>query len=485
MNQKNRLRVAAFVVLLAVSLPAAAKKLAAPGLYHDTLDNGLQLFVMENHAAPLAFVMLTVRTGAVSQTSETAGLFHLYEHMMFKGNAKYPDQAATTAALNGMGVGDWNGFTSVDAVSYYFTVPAGQVRGGLEFWSYAVRTPLMEAQEFANEKEVVVSEIAANETNPGRIFLAALNKHLFAASPWRRDSSGTTAIVRGATVAQMRDIQRMYYVPNNAAVFVGGDVRHDDVLKMVREIYGGWEKTDAVPFEQPPTKTPFRQTRKFVYGDARTGDRFVQVGYYLRGPDVATDAADTYGADMWGQLLHKPDGAFKSLLLADETLSVPDPDYVGGYYATERASGMVSLSSVMLNDGDAVQKAEHWLSLVQGQGIALFKSDAFADERLLREAKNQLDDADAYAVETAEGFLRALSSVWASGGLAYYLSYDKNMRNVTAADVRAFVEKYIEGKFGMFVVFVSPAVYEQYRAEFAAAGYETITADNAFWWKGE
>ena len=45
-----------------------------------------------------------------------------------------------------------------------------------------------------------------------------------------------------------------------------------------------------------------------MYPDARSSDSFVQVGYYLRGPDSETDAADTYGADMWGMLLQKPDG---------------------------------------------------------------------------------------------------------------------------------------------------------------------------------
>lgn len=481
---KNRLlRVLAIFLLIATSAPLCAKKMSVPGLYQYTLDNGLQLFVMENNAAPLAFVMVTVRAGAVTQSPENAGLFHLYEHMMFKGNAKYPDQAATTAALNQMGVTDWNGFTSVDAVSYYFTVPMEQVRGGLEFWSYAVRTPLMQEQEFANEKEVVVSEITGNMTNPGRIFLAALNKHLFAQSPWRRDSSGTVDIVRGATVEQMRAMQKTYYVPNNAAVFVGGDVRHADIYKLVKEIYGDWESTTRVPFAPPPTKTPFTQTKKYVYSDARTSDSFVQVGYYLRGPDAETDAADTYGADMWGQLLRKPDGAYKALLLGDETLSIPDPDYIGGYYSTERASGMVSLSSVMLNNASAVQKAERWLSLVTGQGVSTMKSDSFLGDPLVRDAKMQLENADYYAVETAEGFLRTLSNVWASSGLDYFVSYDKRMQSVTGQDVRAFVEKYIENKNGMFVVFVSPAVYEKNKAAFAAAGYEEITADNAFWWK--
>ncbi|MBQ6781455.1 MAG: insulinase family protein [Treponema sp.] len=482
MNRKMLSYVLAVGLFFAL-VPLSAKKMSVPGLYHYTLDNGLNLFIMENNAAPLAFVMVTVRAGAVTQSPENVGLFHLYEHMMFKGNAKYPNQPATIAALNEMGISDWNGFTAVDAVSYYFTVPAGMVRNGLEFWSYAIRTPLMEEKELANEKEVVVSEITANMTNPGRIMYAALGKHLFPEKPWRLDTSGTVEIVRGATAEQLRNIQGEYYVPNNAAVFVGGDVQHDEIYRMVKEIYGDWKKTKEIPFDSVPTKTPFASIQKFVYPDARSSDNFVQTGYYLRGPDAETDAADTYGADMWGYLVKKPDGAYKSLLLSDEALSIPDADYISGYYSTERASGRIALSSVMLNDGSPVKKTERWLEVVQTKGIPLMKTESFLGEKLIADAKTMMENADYYAVETAEGFLTNLSSVWASSGLDYFLGYEKKMNSVTGKQVRAFVEKYIEGKNGMFIVFVSPSVYEKNKAEFSAAGYAEINADNAFWWK--
>ena len=95
-----------------------------PGLYRYKLDNGLELFVAENNSAPLAYIEIAVRAGAVTQTPQNAGLFHLYEHMMFKGNEKYADQDAFTNAANEMGRIDENGTTGVDRVNYYFTIPA-------------------------------------------------------------------------------------------------------------------------------------------------------------------------------------------------------------------------------------------------------------------------------------------------------------------------------------------------------------------------
>ncbi len=468
---------------LLLLFPLSAKKMSQQGLYHYTLDNGLTLFVMENNSAPLAFIMITVRAGAVTQSAENAGLFHLYEHMMFKGNAKYPDQKATMAALNEMGISEWNGFTATDEVSYYFTVPAKMLRQGLAFWSYAIRTPRMEAQELANEKEVVVSEITGNMTNPGRIMYAALGKHLFPEKPWRRDTSGTVEIVRAASAEQLKDIQSTYYVPNNAAVFVGGDVSHDEVYRLVKEIYGDWKKTDSIPFEPVPAKNPLPNLQKFVYPDARSSDSFVQVGYYLRGPDAETDAADTYGADMWGALLQKPDGSYKTLFKNDEILAIPDTNYISGYYSTERASGLIQLSSVMQNDRSPVEKAEHWLELFLTKAVPLMQTDAFFGADALADAKAMLENNKYYEVETAEGFLRSLSNLWASSGLDYFVSYDKKMQKVRGKDVKSFVQKYLVDKKGMFVVFVSPQLYEANKADFAAAGYQVINAENAFWWK--
>lgn len=458
---------------------------SVPNLYRYTLDNGLSLFVLENNTAPLAFVQIAVRTGAVSQTPQTAGLFHLYEHMMFKGNAKYKNQQEVTAALNKMGVSDWNGSTGIDEVNYYVTVPSSLVRDGLEFWSYAIRTPLLDEKQLANEKKVVLAEISGNFSDPSRIFLSAVSKHLFAESPWRLDSGGNPQTVANATVEQLREIQSTYYVPNNAALFVGGDVHHEEVYRMVRDLYGDWKKSSApVPFAPSPVKTPFSSEQKYVYADPQVSQEHTQVLQYLRGPDAETDSVDTYAADVWTEILDNPSGFFKKIFLSDEELSIPDADYLFGFYSTQRASGMICFSAVMLNDEkkSPVVKTEKFIDDINNKAIPMMTDEStFAS--VIDSAKNQMRNSREYKLETPAGFLSSFSNMWSAAGESYFFTYDDSVASVKESDIVSFAKKYLQNKYGMTVVLVNPDVYDAHKTEFEKAGYKEITADSSFWWK--
>lgn len=110
------------ITLVSAVIQLYAEKTPVEDLYSYTLDNDLSLFVAEDHSVPLVYIDIAVRAGATTQTPETAGLFHLYEHMMFKGNELYPNAAAVQRAVKDMGVSKWNAFTQVDCVHYYFTL---------------------------------------------------------------------------------------------------------------------------------------------------------------------------------------------------------------------------------------------------------------------------------------------------------------------------------------------------------------------------
>ena len=108
----KRLIAIAAALLIAIAVPAFSEGTPIPGLHRYRLDNGLELFVLENHAVPLTRVQITFRCGSITQAPETAGLFHLYEHMLFKGNSKYRTETEFSAAMTDLGVAEWNGGTS-------------------------------------------------------------------------------------------------------------------------------------------------------------------------------------------------------------------------------------------------------------------------------------------------------------------------------------------------------------------------------------
>ena len=92
----------------------------------------LEVIVAENHAVPLATICVAFRCGAMAQSPENAGLFHLYEHMLFTANEKYPNQARPSPGrLTSMGVANWNGGDRRrNTVNYYITVPSDKPGGG-------------------------------------------------------------------------------------------------------------------------------------------------------------------------------------------------------------------------------------------------------------------------------------------------------------------------------------------------------------------
>lgn len=457
------------------------------GLHRYRLDNGLELFVLENHTVPLARIQITFRCGSITQKPETAGLFHLYEHMLFKGNSRYRTETEFSAAMTDMGVAEWNGGTSTEYVTYYFTVPSAKTEAGLEFWSYAMREPLFDPSELAIEQGVVSNEINGYLSDPDHVYSAAMDKALFSRYPWRRDIGGNEAVVRSATVDTLRSIQSTYYLPNNAALFVGGDVDPDQVYAMAKQWYGGW-KAGADPWKTPPLAHPTPGVQKpvyLVYPDESLPDGIAYIETRYRGPDVVIEPKPTYAADVWGYLIQKPDGAFKTAVF-DQVPGLYDKDYLGGYYYTQRDGGQVSFYTYCFVDKDkplATRAEAAFNDAVIGQ-ISKMASDAsyFSDAEF-GVVKQKLEDEQILNLETPEKFIETLSFWWSVASTDYFFNYVPNMKRVERADVAAFLGKFVLSNIPVVAVRVNPKDYKAEAEAFAQAGFSTVTADTAFWWK--
>lgn len=439
------------------------------------LDNGLKLFVEENHSVPLTYIEIAVKCGSYTQTEETAGVFHLYEHMMFKGNSLYKDAASVNRALSDMGVAEWNGTTGLECVNYYFTVPKDMTRTGLEFWNAAIRFPLLDKKEFEDEKKVVISEINGSAGEPDHILMKKRTELIFADGPFTMSPSGTERSVQQATIKQLKDMQKKFYIPNNAALFVGGDVDPDEVYKMVKEIFGSWKKGKD-PFAQGMVrheKNPFLEPKLCVMPYDKMSDQLAQILVEFRGPDAAYDLEDTYAVDILSNLMANPAGTFKQSLVQDPLIGIPDTDYTGGGYQTRKTCGVLNFYGLVVQP--ELDMAERALYFAENLSSVLEKTCSSVSEKDLEKICNRLVDDDIIATQTATGYLSTLRFWWTTCGEDYYYNYNKNMGKVGKTELSCFVEKYVKGKNPLITVLVSPAVYEQTKADFEKHGFEEIT----------
>ena len=89
---------------------------------------------------------------------------------------------------------------------------------------------------------MVIGELDRHESNPYGVISQVMNDRLFYKYPSRKRPSGYKETVRAATTEQMRLIQGRYYVPNNAAIVVTGDVNTAAVYTLVEQLFGDWAR---------------------------------------------------------------------------------------------------------------------------------------------------------------------------------------------------------------------------------------------------
>ncbi|MGH9899202.1 MAG: M16 family metallopeptidase, partial [Pyrinomonadaceae bacterium] len=203
-------------------------------LSKKVLANGLEVVVFEDHSVPLVTVEMAVKNGSYTEPPELNGLSHLYEHMFFKANRATAGRESYLAKIDQQGI-SYNGTTREEIVEYYFTSINQNLRTALNLMRDAIRYPLFDKNEFERERQVVISEIDRNESNPFYYLNKEMNDRLFYKYPSRKNPLGGRETVSSATTDQMRLIQGRYYVPNNSALVVAGDATPDGVFQMAQE----------------------------------------------------------------------------------------------------------------------------------------------------------------------------------------------------------------------------------------------------------
>jgi zinc protease len=399
---------------------------------HLVLANGLEVIVIENHGVPLATVEIDVRNGSFTQDSSSDGLSHLYEHMFFRANAEYPEPNAFQDRASSLGA-VFNGSTQEERVNYYLTLPSDSLSAGMELMASAVMHPLFREDELNRERAVVLGEYDRDESQPGFTFQRAMARALWGPAWLRKEPLGRRTSILHATPAQMREIQHRYYVPNNSALIVSGDVKPDDVFEKAGRIFGSWPRGPD-PFTRwpiPPIPPLRRDTGVVIEAPISTA----LVMFQWQGPSASADPASTYAADVFSDVLNQPGSRLQRRLVDSglfESLAV-------NYY-TQNHVGPITISG----ETSPIHVRE---------AIAALESEinAFADPRYfstaeLEPVKRQRIAGTMLGLERASGFAHQLGFWWAVTGLDYYLGYVDAMAHETVPDLQRYARKYLVGK---------------------------------------
>ena len=279
-----------------------------------TLDNGLKVYMSVNKEEPRIKANIAVKVGGKNDPSETTGLAHYFEHLMFKGTEKFgtsdyaaekplldeiealfevyrvtTDEAERTALyhkidsisylasnyfipneydklMSFIGSQGTNAYTSTDMTVYVEDIPSNQI----ENWAK------IQADRFANtvirgfhtELETVYEEKNMSLTKDFRKALETLDGELFPDHPYGTQTVlGTQEHLKNPSITNIKNYYKTYYVPNNMAICLSGDFDPDQMVKIIEKYFGGMQPNNDLPNLTLETKHQLEApVEKTVYG---------------------------------------------------------------------------------------------------------------------------------------------------------------------------------------------------------------------------
>ncbi|MGA1198501.1 MAG: M16 family metallopeptidase, partial [Candidatus Latescibacterota bacterium] len=287
------------------------------------LENGLTIYLTENHEEPQFHAEIVVRAGSKNDPKETTGLAHYLEHLLFKGTQqigtidyvkekpyldqitelyeahykeKDPDKRKTIYAqindisqkaaqyaipnetdklYKAMGETWFNAHTWYEETVYNVTLPSNRLEQWATIESDRFQSPVFRL--FQSELEIVYEEKNQTLDDKDELVYDAIGKLLFKKHPYGQQTTiGEAEHLKNPSLKNIYEFYDTYYVPNNMAICISGDIDIDETIQTLDQSFSIWQKK-ALPkpkiYKEKDLKNIERDTVRFQ------GEEKVQIGF--------------------------------------------------------------------------------------------------------------------------------------------------------------------------------------------------------------
>jgi predicted Zn-dependent peptidase len=230
--------------------------LGAPRL--TTLPSGIRIVTESMDSVRSVAIGFWIGTGSVTETEPEAGLSHLLEHMLFRGTARY-GSLELDQLFDGMGA-ELNAGTGKETTSVFSRVLDVHLPVAFDAMHDMVWRPRLAEDDLANEREIVLEELAMYEDDPQDKVFDVLGEAVFGRHPLGRAIIGRREVVAGARPDGLRRFHDARYLPANVVLAAAGSVDHDALVAMAERagVPDGVRPGLGVAPPPPPAQAPPR-----------------------------------------------------------------------------------------------------------------------------------------------------------------------------------------------------------------------------------
>ncbi|MES2542700.1 MAG: pitrilysin family protein [Pseudomonadota bacterium] len=419
-------------VLLTLTLPALAEEPVTT----FTLDNGLNVVVIEDHRAPVVVQMIWYRVGAADEPRGHSGIAHFLEHLMFKGTEKVAPNAFS-GIVEAQG-GDDNAFTSWDYTAYFQRIAADRLDLVMEMEADRMRNLRLTEEDVDTERQVILEERAQRtDSDPGALLMEQMRAAQFLNHPYGIPIIGWRHEMEELSRQDALDYYQRFYAPNNATLVIAGDVEPEAVRALAEQHYGPLKPSDAIVPRDRAQEPPQLAERRLVLADERVSDPYVFRTYIApeRDPgNQAEAAALTVLAELLGG--NGQTSVLARALQFDAQVAV----YTSAFYSGTSIDDATFGVAVIPAPGVSLEAAEAELDRV----LAEFLENG-PDPAALERIRTQVRAGEIYARDDVEALARRYGEGFSVGlTLAEIEGWDEALSAVTEADILAAARKVLD-----------------------------------------
>jgi len=242
--------------------PAAAAEptFTPPKIQKATLSNGLELYLVEDHRLPLIDANLLIRSGWAADPTSKPATASLTAELLDEGTkTRTALQIADEIDRLGIQLGVGSGY---DASNVNLSSLTRNFDAGLALMADIVMNPTFPGDELERKRQEYLGRITQEMVQPAALAQRAFNKELYGEGhPYAMPPSGagTTSSVKAITQADLVSFYKGNYLPNNAAIVMGGDITLAEAQVKLERAFKNWKQGTVTPVivaaPKPPDKT--------------------------------------------------------------------------------------------------------------------------------------------------------------------------------------------------------------------------------------
>ena len=409
----------------------AALILATPTLAEEvttySLDNGMDVVVIEDHRAPVVVHMVWYRAGAADEPEGVSGIAHFLEHLLFKATDNMESgEFSKVVAANG---GSDNAFTSWDYTAYHQRIASDRLELVMRMEADRMRNLRLTEEDVITERKVILEERnQRTENDPGALFGEQRRAAQYMNHRYGVPILGWKHEMEQLSLDDALTFYERFYAPNNAILVVAGDVEPEDVKALAETYYGVLKPTEGLGPRDRPQEPPQRAERRLEFADPRVAQPYV-IRTYLAPERDSGDQRTAAALMLFAELLGGD--AATSFMGRKLQFESQKAVYSAAFYSALNLDDTTFGVVVVPTEGVSLQQAEKDMD----DTIAAFLEEPI-DLEQLDSLKMQLRASQVYAKDNVQSLARRYGSALTSGlTIADIQDWPDVLQSITADEI--------------------------------------------------